>query len=92
VRDVGLFTDFLNFNEANLGFEPSAPNRQPYSTRAPCRTRQDGCSQHLPEPNADCPIVNAGITIARRFFAIHVLIKIRIYEKMIKSSCYFPID
>jgi hypothetical protein len=25
-----LFTDFLHFHEANLGFEPSAPYRQPY--------------------------------------------------------------
>ena len=31
---VGLFTDFLHFDEANLGFEPSAPYRQPYYSTA----------------------------------------------------------
>jgi hypothetical protein len=28
---AGWFTDFLNFHEANLGFDPSAPVRQPYT-------------------------------------------------------------
>jgi hypothetical protein len=28
VWEAGLFTNFLHFDEANLGFEPSAPVRQ----------------------------------------------------------------